>query len=74
MGPRPAGPMFQALMFFESFKRMRLAHSSRKCLTRVIVISPGISVPCLSLFVFASEGKKGFRGRSPLNAPTFNLP
>jgi hypothetical protein len=36
VGPRPAGPMSQALMFFKSFKRMRLAHSSRKGLTRVI--------------------------------------
>ena len=44
MGPRPAGPTSQALMFFESFKRMRLAHSSRKGLTRVIgaqLTSPG---------------------------------
>jgi len=36
VGPRPAGPMSQALTFSEALKGMRLAHSSRKGPTRVI--------------------------------------
>jgi hypothetical protein len=36
VGPSPAGPMSYALMFFESFRRRRLAHSSRKSLMGVI--------------------------------------